>query len=51
MFNNTQVIEKETILVEDKIKKATDLWRIIVWNDDVNTFDWVIKCVLDNPSH
>ena len=51
MFNNTQVIEKETILVEDKIKKATDLWRIIVWNDDVNTFDWVIKSFMDICRH
>jgi ATP-dependent Clp protease adaptor protein ClpS len=25
--------------------------KIIVWNDDVNTFDWVIDCLMDICCH
>lgn len=26
-------------------------WRLIVWNDDVNTFDWVIKTLVEICGH
>jgi ATP-dependent Clp protease adaptor protein ClpS len=38
------------VLIEDD----TDIdqeWRIIVWNDEVNTFDWVIDCFMDILQH
>lgn len=25
--------------------------QLIVWNDDVNTFDWVIKCLVEICDH
>lgn len=34
----------ETILEEEVIDEICEL---ILWNDDVNTFDWVIKSLID----
>lgn len=38
--------EKTTVL--DKTDKG---YRIIVWNDDVNTFEWVIQALVDICKH
>lgn len=39
--------EEEVLVAEDK-----DLgWRVILWNDDVNTFQWVINCLVEICSH
>ena len=34
------------ILVEEDIG-----WRLILWNDEVNTFDWVIKALVEICGH
>ncbi len=26
---------------------VSDSYQLVVWNDDVNTFDWVIKALID----
>ncbi|MCS6930398.1 MAG: ATP-dependent Clp protease adaptor ClpS [Saprospiraceae bacterium] len=42
--------EQEDILVEDDI--GADLpAHIIVFNDDFNTFDWVIQCFMEVLKH
>lgn len=42
--------EQEDILVEDDI--GSDLpAHIIVFNDDVNSFDWVIHCFMEILKH
>ncbi len=42
--------EEEDILVEDDI--GSDLpAHIIVFNDDVNSFDWVIQCFMEILKH
>lgn len=42
--------EEEDILVEGDFGSGTDA-RIIVWNDDVNTFDWVIESFMEILQH
>lgn len=43
--------ETETdVLVEDESDVGRES-RIIVWNDDVNTFDWVIDCFMEILQH
>jgi ATP-dependent Clp protease adaptor protein ClpS len=35
----------------DKLVEEEDLWAILVWNDDVNTFGHVIKALIDILEH
>ena len=43
--------DTEEIVIE-KIETGTGLIaQLIVYNDDVNTFDWVIKCLMEICSH
>lgn len=28
-----------------------DSWQLVVWNDDVNTFDWVIESLMEVCHH
>jgi len=43
---NPQKFEEEDLLV------LTDKgYQLIVWNDDVNTFDWVIETLIDICGH
>lgn len=41
--------EKETEL--DVISEKDELNRIILFNDDVNTFEWVIDCLMKYCGH
>lgn len=50
MLFNTDVIEKEDVLVEE-LTDTGSAYRLIVWNDDVNTFDWVIKSFIEICNH
>jgi ATP-dependent Clp protease adaptor protein ClpS len=50
MQNATEWQHDEDILVEDdvEIDIASDLpAHLVVYNDDVNTFDWVIDCFME----
>jgi ATP-dependent Clp protease adaptor protein ClpS len=43
---NTSVEEVEEVLVEDE-SDIGEKAQLIVYNDDHNTFDWVIQCFVD----
>lgn len=48
IFSNTRTKEHvETDVLED----IQDPFRLIVWNDDVNTFDWVIDTLVEVCGH
>lgn len=39
-------------LQEAKLKVAAEeVWAIVLYNDDVNTFDWVIECLVKYCGH
>ncbi len=39
--------EVEAILSE----KISKIWTIVLYNDDLNTFDWVIECLVKYCGH
>lgn len=46
--------EKEDVLVEEEITDDTDagqLAHLVVYNDDFNTFEWVIQCFMEVLQH
>lgn len=43
-----ETIEEEEVLLEDEIGEYSEL---IVHNDEVNTFDWVIECLIEICNH
>ncbi len=45
-MGNTDVLE-----IVDKKEKLTDLYNLIVWNDDVNTFENVIETLVEVCKH
>lgn len=51
MILNHNVEELEEVLLEEEETDVGDVSQIIVYNDDYNTFDWVIKSFVDVLSH
>jgi ATP-dependent Clp protease adaptor protein ClpS len=49
----SQTIESPVRAEEDidRILDEEDPWAVIVWNDDVNTFDHVIKALIEILNH
>ncbi len=47
-LNGTQ---EELFADVDVIDETTDETKVILLNDDVNTFDWVIQCLVDVCEH
>ncbi len=47
---HTDVEEDVDILIEEEID-AINPAQLIVYNDEVNTFDWVIKCFVEICKH
>ena len=43
--------DTEELLELDVITKEQELNNIILYNDDVNTFEWVIECLMNYCSH
>lgn len=41
----------ETDLLEEDAPAATTGAKLIIYNDDVNTFDWVIECLMRILKH
>lgn len=41
-----QELEQEEVLTE-----TTDPFHLVVWNDEVNTFEWVIETLMDVCKH
>ena len=48
--SGVQFDEYEDVLVEDDISTG-ERSQIIVYNDDYNTFDWVIQCFMEVCNH
>lgn len=48
LFEWPEIEVKE--VVEDEVV-ATDLYKLVVFNDDVNTFEWVIETLMNVCSH
>lgn len=42
--------EQEDILLEDEVVSGLTS-QLIVYNDDFNTFDWVIQCLMEVCDH
>jgi ATP-dependent Clp protease adaptor protein ClpS len=43
-------IEKTKEEVQSK-EKTSEKKQIVIYNDDVNTFDWVIECLMEICNH
>ncbi|RMF20324.1 MAG: ATP-dependent Clp protease adaptor ClpS [Bacteroidetes bacterium] len=53
MLFNSGLEEREEVLLEEDLEEE-DLGRsaqLIVYNDDVNTFEWVIECFMEVLNH
>jgi ATP-dependent Clp protease adaptor protein ClpS len=44
--HNTEVLEEVQVYITD-----VDAWSIVLYNDDVNTFEWVILCLKKYCGH
>ena len=44
-------IDTDVLELEEVLTKTTSPYQIIVWNDDVNTFEWVIESLMDICCH
>ncbi len=44
---------QEEVLIEDKVidSDTGKQSELIIYNDDVNTFDWVIQCLMEILNH
>jgi ATP-dependent Clp protease adaptor protein ClpS len=49
----TQTLDAEVLSEEDaeRLIGEEDLWAVVVWNDDVNTFTHVIKALVEILNH
>jgi ATP-dependent Clp protease adaptor protein ClpS len=49
----TQTLDAEVLSDEDveRLVDNEDLWAVVVWNDDVNTFAHVIKALVEILNH
>ena len=50
-YNNSFNEQIEELLLEDELTDVGNKAQIIVYNDDHNTFDWVIDCFVDVLKH
>ena len=51
MAGHTKYYEEEDVLIEEKYTDYDDHSMLVVYNDDVNTFDWVIHCLMEVCGH
>jgi ATP-dependent Clp protease adaptor protein ClpS len=49
MIKSTYQLDEDVQNLSDTV--TTDLHHVILWNDDVNTFDWVIESLMDICLH
>jgi len=47
-LNNPRTVELEDV---DVLTSAEDPYSLIVWNDEVNTFEWVIETLIEVCGH
>lgn len=43
--------DTEELILEDLLIDQGEIAQLIVYNDDVNTFDWVIQCFMEVCKH
>ncbi len=43
-LDNMTVEELEEVLVAEEVPEVEEPAELVVYNDDVNTFEWVIQC-------
>ena len=43
--------DTELLEIEDVLTDTTDPYQLVVWNDDVNTFEWVIETLIEICGH
>jgi ATP-dependent Clp protease adaptor protein ClpS len=48
MWSNRELAAEVEAILKDK---ALDHWSIVLHNDDINTFDWVIECLVKYCGH
>jgi ATP-dependent Clp protease adaptor protein ClpS len=46
-----QEVETSVLELTEVQTKTTSPYQIIVWNDDVNTFEWVIETLMEVCGH
>lgn len=53
MLHNLGFEELEEVLVEDEVtdEGIGEMAQLVVYNDDFNTFDWVIQCFIEILNH
>ncbi len=42
---------KEVLLLDEEVSTGKQQAQLIVYNDDFNTFDWVIQCFMEVCNH
>jgi ATP-dependent Clp protease adaptor protein ClpS len=45
------LIEGDVLELEEVEVKVATPYQLVVWNDDVNTFEWVIETLIDVCGH
>ncbi|RMD69575.1 MAG: ATP-dependent Clp protease adaptor ClpS [Bacteroidetes bacterium] len=51
LFGESQQPDEEEVVLEDVDEDIGQEARLVVYNDDVNTFDWVIQCFVEILGH
>ena len=51
LYNNIFDEQLEELLLEEEVTDVGKKAQIVVYNDDHNTFDWVIECFINILKH
>jgi ATP-dependent Clp protease adaptor protein ClpS len=51
MMSTREHIQTDTSEETDVLTQTEDPCNLVVWNDDVNTFDWVIETLMEVCGH
>jgi ATP-dependent Clp protease adaptor protein ClpS len=51
MSREQTYVEEEVLTLDEVLEDVTSGYAIVVYNDDVNTFDWVIKSLVEVCGH
>lgn len=51
LYNNPSAPDVDTDVLTDTEVEVEKPYSLIVWNDDVNTFDWVIETLIEVCGH
>lgn len=43
--------KEQELIQEDVLEKLSDVFDLVLYNDDFNTFDWVIESLIDVCGH